>query len=271
MDQLSNRDKRAIIYFLFSCGHRATAIHRIWSEKSSIPVPSKSFIFKWVRHFRTGHESLEEGERSGRPGLEIRTLYADRIPEWIEEEPKITTKELAQRCGCAMTTIRNALTDELGYRMLQRQWVPHVLTESQKQDRILFCQEQLAKYNNGASKAVYNMVTCDESWVHIFQPKVGPQAKVWVSEDVEQIVQPRQNISTKKFMVTVFFSKAGILFTKVKDSNETISAEYYTKKCLRPMVIEWKNDIPGHRFRIWSFITIMLDLTPQSTPRTTLT
>ena len=125
-----------------------------------------------------------------------------------------------------------------------RHWVPHILINDQKQQRLIFCQEQLKKYNHGKAKATYNIVTCNESWIYIYQPKIRLQGKVWVDEDSDEVVQPRRNSSTKKFIITIFFVKKGILYSNVKPQNINATADYYINECLQPMILEWKKQHP---------------------------
>ncbi|CAB3257263.1 unnamed protein product [Arctia plantaginis] len=53
--------------------------------------------------------------------------------------------------------------------------------------------------------------------------------------------------SVKKRMVTVFFSKRGILSTIVLDKQKTVTASWYTEKCLPRVLQALKNERPNSR------------------------
>ena len=59
----------------------------------------------------------------------------------------------------------------------------HNLKNSQKKARVNWCKEMLTKYVQGASKAVYNTYTGDESWVYAYEPETKQQSTVWVFQD----------------------------------------------------------------------------------------
>ena len=56
------------------------------------------------------------------------------------------------------------------------------------------------------------------------------QIKVWVIEE-EVLVQVRKSKSTVKRMITVFFTKGGILTTISLEKFKTVTAKWYTETC----------------------------------------
>ena len=43
--------------------------------------------------------------------------------------------------------------------------------------------EMLQKYDRGASKHVYDIVTGDESWIYAYEPESKQHSTVWVFQD----------------------------------------------------------------------------------------
>ena len=83
-----------------------------------------------------------------------------------------------------------------------------------------------------AQKKSCNIITGDETWVHIYNPLKDPQAKVWVPEDGTALVQQRTTFQTKKFMATIFFSKTGLVYSNLDTKEHTVDANYYVESCL---------------------------------------
>ncbi|KYN35096.1 hypothetical protein ALC56_10566 [Trachymyrmex septentrionalis] len=70
-----------------------------------------------------------------------------------------------------MKAIHTILHDHLSVRKLCSRWIPHNLTEAQKQARVKWSKEMLKKFNRGRSNLVYNIVTGDETWIYSYELK----------------------------------------------------------------------------------------------------
>lgn len=70
-----------------------------------------------------------------------------------------------------MTAIQTILHSEFGVRKLVSQWVPHNQSDEQKAARVGWCRSTLKRFNGGTSKAMYNIVSGDESWVYSDEPE----------------------------------------------------------------------------------------------------
>ena len=216
-------------------------IRDFWLDKSPGTVPCYETIKYWVRRFRSENYDLEDRLRSGRPSHLIADDFGDIIRGTLAESPQTTTMELAELCDCSVTTTRTVMVERLGYRMLQCRWVPHALTADQKKARVEFCTEFLRVYSEGGSNEVYNLVTGDETWVRVYDPKVGLQGKVWVHFGDEAPEQPRRSHHQKKFMACIFFSNTGPVHCDMDTSNKKINSDYYIECCLNLMVAARKS------------------------------
>ena len=61
--------------------------------------------------------------------------------------------------------------------------MPHNLSIAQKKGRVDWLKEILQKYDHGASKHVYDIVTGDESWFYAYEPESKQQPTMWVFQD----------------------------------------------------------------------------------------
>ena len=64
----------------------------------------------------------------------------------------------------------------------------------------------LGKYNSGASKDVYKIVTGDESWIYAYESETKQQSTVWVFEPKPNLAKfvcgkiiSKQTVATNKF------------------------------------------------------------------------
>ncbi|CAF3211688.1 unnamed protein product [Rotaria socialis] len=60
-------------------------------------------------------------------------------------------------------------------------WVPHQLTDQQKQQRVKLCRENLAKFKNG-SWQLCDIITDDETWIYHRQIHRKSKSASWVGE-----------------------------------------------------------------------------------------
>ncbi|CAF4257720.1 unnamed protein product, partial [Rotaria sordida] len=74
----------------------------------------------WFKRFREGEMSLEDRPRSGRP-IEY---DIERLKVLIEDNPRLTTRELSAILGCNQFTIDRHL-HEMGKVNKHGTWVPH--------------------------------------------------------------------------------------------------------------------------------------------------
>ena len=83
----------------------------------------------------------------------------------------------------------------------------------------------LKKFKSGYAAGVDFIVTGDETWLYYYHVPTKSQSKVWVYEDKEVPVQVRKSKYIGKRMVTVFFTKGGILTTVSLEKSKTVTAK----------------------------------------------
>ena len=61
-------------------------------------------------------------------------------------------------------------------------WVPHKLTETEKEGRVTWCHHMIERFSGGKSKRVSDIVIGDETWQYQYNPETKLQSTVWVFE-----------------------------------------------------------------------------------------
>jgi len=97
----------------------------------------------------------------------------------------MTYREIEASLGINMTSIYKILHEYSAVKKICSRWIPHNLTIAQKKARVDWSKEMLKKYDRGASKAVYSIVTGDETWIYAYEPESKQQltVRVWVFQD----------------------------------------------------------------------------------------
>ncbi|VDO65584.1 unnamed protein product [Heligmosomoides polygyrus] len=86
--------------------------------------------YRWYQKFRNGDESLEEHEGRGRHS----DVDEDKLRDVVEEDPHKGTREIAKVLGVSRNTAARHLK-EIGKTKKLERWVPHELSEEQRNRR----------------------------------------------------------------------------------------------------------------------------------------
>ncbi|CAB3252061.1 unnamed protein product [Arctia plantaginis] len=109
----------------------------------------------------------------------------------------------------------------------------------------------MLEFDGGKFKYVNSIITCDETWLYYFDVPTKSQSKVWVFQDEDTPTSVKMSQTVKTRMVAVFFSKRVILSTIVLDKQKTVTASWYTEKCLPRVLEALKNERPNSRLDTW--------------------
>ena len=71
----------------------------------------------------------------------------DRLKQLIENDPRLTTRCLAEQLGCSHTTVETH-SNELGKTWKYGVWIPHELLSHQLQYRLDVCMDLLTSHRN---------------------------------------------------------------------------------------------------------------------------
>jgi [histone H3]-lysine36 N-dimethyltransferase SETMAR len=124
-------------------------------------------------------------------------------------------------------------------------WIPHKLTDEQKQQRVKLSRENLAKFRDGSSK-LCDIITVDETWIYHRQVGRKSTNASWVSEGESPTTIVRRSKFEPKNLFCIIFKSDGPVRIHAVDKGETIDHNYYIENCLKPVVKEiWKQRKPN--------------------------
>ena len=93
----------------------------------------KTAVYKWVKRFSEGRESVTDEERSGRPATSRTEGSIEKVRQILRENRQLTVRKIAEQVNIERETVRKILTEDLGMRKVCAKMVPKELTEEQKQ------------------------------------------------------------------------------------------------------------------------------------------
>jgi len=92
----------------------------------------KTAVYKWVKLFCEGRESVTDEERSGRPATSRTKKNIAKVRQIVRENFRLTVRSIAEHVNIDRETVRKILTEDLGdTRKMCAKMVPKELNEEQ--------------------------------------------------------------------------------------------------------------------------------------------
>ena len=98
----------------------------------------------------------------------------------------------------------------MNVRKISARWVPHLLTDEQKRQRVKVAKKLLQMFPKYDKKQFSNVVTGDENWVHYFEPVRKVSNKIWTTKHSKPPIIDKRSLSATKVLYAIFFSGEGV-------------------------------------------------------------
>ncbi|KAK6742226.1 hypothetical protein RB195_009845 [Necator americanus] len=128
---------RHVVLYEFESGHSAAEAHRNLSQVFGTEAPSERSVRAWFQRFKARNKKnkkLEEEPRSGRPTA----ISFYELKNLAEQHPYEGVQYFAASIGCLLSTVSNGQRS-LGMVKKLGQWLPHALSDSNRQRRLDIC------------------------------------------------------------------------------------------------------------------------------------
>ncbi len=164
-------------------------------------------IFRWHKDFSGGRTKLGDLFRRGGPKLARNATMIAQCRRKVERNRHVTVDHLSHSMGISHGSVVSILHKDLHLSKRAAKLVPHVLTPRQRQNRVDFCQNFLREYR-GRPDILAKIITCDESYFHVYDPLSKQESREWLTRDMNQPQVVRKEQSTKKVMFLPFLTIA---------------------------------------------------------------
>ena len=130
----------------------------------------------------------------GRPtSSKIRTNI-EAVQRILDEDRRITLRALGERVGMSTATLHSIIHNDLEMSKVSACWVPKLLSEEQKRDRVKISKELLSMYKTDKG-FLDRIITGDESWFHYYEPESKSQSKQWKRRDEPVPIKVKSTLS----------------------------------------------------------------------------
>ena len=130
-------------------------------------------VFRWVKAFKAGKFSVEYDTRPGRHKTSVTKANITAVKIMVGQNARLSVKDIATCTGISEGRVQTILKICFDLRKICARWVPHLLTEEQKTQRLKCARELLKTYKGCNSRVICNLLTGDETWVHMSEPQKG--------------------------------------------------------------------------------------------------
>ena len=226
---------------------------------------SKSAISKWMNRFKEGRDTTKSDKRKGRPVTVSNERNVAEIQEYILEDRRVTVENVPEQFGISYGTAQDIMSDKLGTRRVSARWVPRLLLPEQMGVGVQMCNKYCRQYNDEGDTFLNRVVTCDETWIHFFEPESKQQSSVWKHPSSPLATKALISKSAGKVMAIIFCDIKGIILNYFVPPKTTVTGNFYAKviksellpaiKRKRPhlersRILLHHDNAPSHRSRI---------------------
>jgi hypothetical protein len=143
-------------------------------------------------------------------------------------------RRIARATHLPPTTVYRRLRDTLGFTVRHLRWVPHILSDQQKQRRVECSRELLTLLESQQRRDWQDIVTLDESWFYF----TTDHEQIWLPSEGRVPERERKMIQSPKLMLTIAWNPAGFHVIAFLPKGCKFNAQYYISEVLDPLV-QW--------------------------------
>ena len=152
--EMTTENYRAYVFLEWQRGQFSTQIYNQLIETQREDVPARATVFRWCRNFTDKtRTTIFDLPRSGRPSTSISAYNIRIIKELLKSSPKQSLRTLAGEINCGNDSVRKILVEELQLRKVCSVWIPHELSQANKQSH--YFSDSPSMLNDGVKITFY--------------------------------------------------------------------------------------------------------------------
>ena len=225
-------------------GFSATEIRRLlvqrWGEENIVSIRRIQQISReFEEGSRTTHERIAG---SGRPRTSTCPENVEKVRELIEENNRLSCSEISRLTEIDEDAVNRILTRDLNKKSLCCKWLPHSLTENNKEERTNCCRAMIETYSRRRSRM--NVIVIDEKWIYLRDVCPKENMRAWVDSAGDRPRIARRTISDRKVLVIVAcnYSKS-LFYHEVMHDGGTVNSTRYLE-FLERMCTKFEHTLP---------------------------
>jgi len=200
---------------------------------------SRMQCYEWFKRFKEGRMSVSEDPRPGRRSTSRDDDHVERVLAVIRGSRRLNVREVANEVSISTGSGHQILTEKIQMSRVSAKFLPFLLTDDQKENRVEISQELLANAN-GDKNFLKKIITGDETWVYGYDVETKMQSTQWMGSgssrgggNKQTNKQTRMSRSKIKVMLVVFFDWKGIVHHKFVPRGQMVNKQFYQEVLVR--------------------------------------
>ncbi|XP_045453244.1 histone-lysine N-methyltransferase SETMAR-like [Melitaea cinxia] len=230
---MEKNEIRAVIKYLCLKKMSSKDIHSDLVETLGDSAPPYSTVARWAKEFKLGRTSTEDEHREGRPSTSLTEDNVKKVEDVVLADRRVTIRYEAEVTGISYGSVQRILANELHMKKVSARWVPRMLTDEQKKNRIDISRVNLQKFQADQENFLFRFVTMDKTWILHFDPETKQQSMTWKRASSPTPKKFKVSSSAEKVMVSVFWDAQGIIMVEYLEKGATITGSYYADQIRR--------------------------------------
>ena len=227
-------------------------LRHAWNDQA----PALSTIHRLIVAYRKGQGSLKDRPRSGRPRSSVTPATIETVRASITANSHQSLRDLANETDLSIKSVHNILRHELKLRNVCSVWIPHLLSDAQKQSRVNSAINIRRTLQNLQDLKSSRYAVEDETWINFIPTYTKAENRVWIPRDQKRPQVVRPSLTPKKTMLILAFTANKKFSIKTLPYGETLDSQGYIQflqntynkwRCLRtdpikPADLFWQHD-----------------------------
>ena len=142
---------------------------------------------------------------------------------------------IASELSISKETVWRIITEDLGMRKICAKMVPKLLSDDQKERRVLVCKDILERLETEPN-LLSKVITGDECWIFEYDPETMRQSLQWKSAGSPRPKKVKMSRSKIKLMLIAFFYISGIVHMEFLPQGTAVNQHVY-KEILRRLIV----------------------------------
>ena len=217
--EIEKIELRYVIKHLYLCGKSNKEIQASIIKAYGEGVITLRTIQKRTARFEQNDFCLEDKEKKGRPKEKH---LRKSLKALLEEDPYMSARDMSSTLNCSKDTVVRILREDLKMSKVNIQWIPHELTQTQKNQRVQLAMELLVTLQDTSQhKLIY---TQDETWLYW----KNPRKSMWLMHGAPRPKAEKKKIGAKKLMISVIWNVNGIASVVMVPRGETFTKRFFS-------------------------------------------
>ncbi len=171
--------QRCIIWWLWKQGRCGADIWRDLTFVFGQDTYHVDSVRHWIREFNQGRVRITDMDRSGRPRTARSADNVEAVLEIVSADRKKRVAEIAMEVQLSHSSVHRILRKDLNMHKKAAKFVPHLLTQRHKDQRLEACRQNL-RWLRMEPSLMDKIITADKSYIHLYQPGNKEDTKEWL-------------------------------------------------------------------------------------------